>query len=48
MLNPQQKTLMNNLMNSPMNEQTAQQIADKLNSIGITKEQLQQLMSIKK
>ena len=31
-----------------MNEQTAQKIADKLNAIGITKEQLQHLMSIKK
>ena len=48
MLNPQQKNLLNNMRQTPLTEESAQQIADKLNEIGITREQLVQLMNIRK
>ena len=45
-LTPEQKKIANEF-NGKTEQEKAQIIADKLNSIGMTKEQLQMLMSIK-
>ena len=43
MMTPQQKQLFEGLKNKQMTEKEAQEIADKLNKVGITKEQLIQI-----
>lgn len=43
MMTPQQKQLFEGLKNKKMTEKEAQEIADKLNKVGITKEQLIQI-----
>ena len=47
MLNPQQKQMISQFQNQP-NEEKARQIADYCNKNGISKQQLQQILSMTK